>query len=92
MPRNTDRSSGIPSPTAFPADIPNSLRRHAMSLLSFVRLLSHCGHITGRNLFFADRFHEVHGRPIVGTSDSGNRVRFIRDSVLAQYEVSAIVL
>ncbi len=35
-------------------------------------------------------FSEIHGRPIVGTSDSGNRIRFIRDSVLAQDEVSAI--
>jgi len=35
-------------------------------------------------------FSEIHGRPIVGTSDSGNHVQLIRDSVLAQDEVSTI--
>jgi hypothetical protein len=35
-------------------------------------------------------FSEIHGRPIVGTSDVGNRIRFIRDSVLGQDEISTI--
>ncbi len=35
-------------------------------------------------------FSEIHGRPIVETSDAGNHVRLIRDSVLAQDEVSTI--
>src|SRR6267142_477702 len=33
-------------------------------------------------------FSEIHGRPIVQTSDSGNHVKLIRVSVLAQDEVS----
>jgi hypothetical protein len=35
-------------------------------------------------------FSEIHGRPIVGTSDSGNRVQLIRVFVLARDEVSTI--
>jgi hypothetical protein len=35
-------------------------------------------------------FSEIHGRPIVGASDSGNDVQLIRVSVLVQDEVSTI--
>src|SRR5258706_300302 len=41
------------------------------------------------SLFRID-FREIHGCPIVETSDSGNHVQLIRVSVLAQDEVSTI--
>ncbi len=41
------------------------------------------------SLFRID-FREIHGRPIVETSDSGNHVQLIRVSALTQDEVSTI--
>src|SRR5258706_11350594 len=41
------------------------------------------------SLFRID-FREIHGRPIVETSDAGNHVQLIRVSALAQDEVSTI--
>jgi hypothetical protein len=43
-----------------------------------------------KSTFVRIDFSEIHGRPIVGTSDAGNHVQLIRVSALAQDEVSAI--
>jgi hypothetical protein len=77
--------------TAFPADILNSLRRQAYeALLVRASPIALRAYPQAKSPFPQIDFSEIHGRPIVGTSDSGNRVQFIRDSVLAQDEVSTI--
>src|SRR5467141_35721 len=77
--------------TAFPADIPNSLRRQAYeALLIRASPITLRAYPQAKSPYPQIDFSEIHGRPIVGTSDSGNRVRFIRDSVLAQDEISTI--
>jgi hypothetical protein len=75
----------------FPADIPNSLRCQA-----YEALLIRTSPIALRAFpqtkipFLPIDFSEIHGRPIVETSDAGNHVQFIHLFVLAQDEVSTI--
>src|SRR5260370_20987312 len=77
--------------TAFPADILNSLRRQAYeALLIRASPIALRAYPQAKSPFPQIAFSEIHGRPIVGTSHSGNHVRFIRDSVLSQDEVSTI--
>jgi hypothetical protein len=75
----------------FPADILNSLRRQAYeALLIRASPIASRAYPQAKIPFLQIDFSEIHGRPIVGTSDSGNHVQLIRDSVLAQDEVSTI--
>jgi len=77
--------------TPFAADIPNSLRRQAYeALLIRASPIALRAYPQAKSPFPQIDFSEIHGRPIVGTSDAGNRIRFIRDSVLAQDEISTI--
>ena len=75
----------------FPADIPNSLRCQA-----YEALLIRTSPIALRAFpqtkipFLPIDFSEIHGPPIVETSDAGNNVQCIRLFVLAQDEVSTI--
>jgi hypothetical protein len=63
------------------------LRPHQPFFITSGRLALRASPQTKISFLHAD-FVEIHGRPIVGTSDSGNRVLLLRVSVLAQYEVS----
>src|SRR5882672_2800503 len=75
----------------FPAAILISLRRQAYeALLIRASPIALRAYPQAKSPFLQIDFSEIHGRPIVGTSDSGNRIRFIRDSVLAQDEVFTI--
>ena len=75
----------------FPADIPNSLRCQAYeAILVRASLIALRAYPQAKTPFLRIDFSEIHGRPIVETSDAGNHVRLIRDSVLAQDEVSTI--
>src|SRR5260370_11951035 len=69
----------------FPADILNSLRREDYeALLIRASPIALRAYPQSKTPFLLIDLSDIHGRPIVGTSDSGNRIRFIRDSVLAQ--------
>ncbi len=73
----------------FPTDILNSLRRQAYeALLIRASPIALRAYPQPKPPFLRIDFSKIHGRPIVGTSDSGNHVRLIRVSVLAQHEVS----
>jgi hypothetical protein len=76
---------------AFTAEILNALQSQACEALliraSPVALRAYPQTITP---FLEIDFSEIHGRPIVGTFDSGNHAQLIRVSVLVQEEVSTI--
>jgi len=75
----------------FPADILNFLRRQTYeALLIRASPIALGTYPQAKTLFVRIDFSEIHGRPIVGTSDIGNHVQLIRVSVLAQHEVSTI--
>src|SRR5713226_4140098 len=75
----------------FPADILNFLRRQTYeALLIRASPIALRTYPQAKTLFVRIDFSEIHGRPIVGTSDIGNHVQTIRVSVLAQHEVSTI--
>ncbi len=75
----------------FPADILNSLRREAYeALLIRASPIALRAYPQSKTPFLLIDLSEIHGRPIVGTSDAGNHVQLIRVSVLAQDEVSTI--
>src|SRR5258708_23303211 len=75
----------------FPADILNSLRREAYeALLIRASPIALRAYPQSKTPFLLIDLSEIHGRPIVGTSDAGNHVQLIRISVLAQDEVSTI--
>ena len=75
----------------FPADIPNSPRCQAYeALLVRASPIALRAYPQAKTPFLQIDFSEIHGRPIVETSDAGNHVQLIRVSALAQDEVSAI--
>jgi hypothetical protein len=80
---------GLGRHAAFPANILNFLRRRPYEAL-FIRAppIASRASPQAKIPFVLLDFSEIHGRPIVRTSDSGNHVQFIRVSVLAQSEVS----
>src|SRR5260370_15592521 len=74
-----------------PAAILNSLPREAYeALLIRASPIALRAYPQSKNPFLLIDLSEIHGRPIVGTSDAGNHVQLIRVSVLTQYEVSTI--
>src|SRR5712664_3891538 len=82
---------GLGRHPAFPADILNSLRRQAYeALLIRASPIALRAYPQSKPPFLLIDLSEIHGRPIVGTSDAGNHVQLIRVSVLAQDEVSTI--
>lgn len=75
----------------FPGEILNSLRREAYeALLIRASPIALRAYPQSKTPFLLIDLSEIHGRPIVGTSDAGNHVQLIRVSVLAQDEVSTI--
>src|SRR5467141_1715721 len=75
----------------FPADILNFLRRQAYeALLIRASPIALRASPQAKVLFVRIDLSEIHGRPIVGASYSGNHVQLVRVSVLAQHEVSTI--
>src|SRR5712664_306744 len=75
----------------FPADIPNSPRCQAYeALLVRASPIALRAYPQAKTPFLQIDFSEIHGRPIVETSDAGNHVQLIRVSALAQDEVSTI--
>src|SRR6266436_5257967 len=75
----------------FPADIPNSLRCQAYeALLVCAPPIALRAYPQAKIPFLQIDLSEIHGRPIVETSDAGNHVQLIRLSALVQDEVSAI--
>ncbi len=75
----------------FPVVILNSPRRQAYELL-LIRAspIALGASPQAKTAFLHIDFSEIHGRPIVGTSDSGNHVQPICVSTLARDEVSTI--
>ena len=80
---------GLGRRPAFPANILNFLRPQPYEAL-FIRAppVALRASPQAKIPFLLIDFSEIHGRPIVRTSDSGNRVQLIRVSVFAQREVS----
>src|SRR6266850_2552297 len=75
----------------LPADILISLRRQAYeALLIRAPPIALRAYPQAKTLSVQIDFSEIHGRPIVETSDAGNHVQLIRVSVLVQDEVSTI--
>src|SRR5216684_9374738 len=75
----------------FPADIPNSLQCQAYeALLIRTPPIALRAFPQAKIPFLPIDFSEIHGRPIVETSDPGNHVQLSRVFVLAQDEVSTI--
>ena len=75
----------------FPADIPNSLRCQAYeALLIRTSPIALRAFPQAKIPLLPIDFSEIHGPPIVETSDAGNHVQLIRVFVLAQDEVSTI--
>src|SRR6267378_6290394 len=75
----------------FPAGIPNSLRCRAYeALLIRTSPIALRAFPQAKIPFLPIDFSEIHGPPIVETSDAGNHVQLIRVFVLAQDEVSTI--
>jgi hypothetical protein len=75
----------------FPAGFPNSLRGQAYeALLIRTSPIALRAFPQAKIRFRTIDFSEIHGRPIVETSDSGNHVQLVRVSALAQDEVSTI--
>src|SRR5437879_2599654 len=69
----------------------NPLRRQAYeALLIRASPIALRAYPQAKATFLRIGFSKIHGRPIVGTSDSGNHVQLIRVSVLTQDEVSTI--
>src|SRR5881398_2114570 len=69
----------------------NLLRRQAYeALLIRASPIALRAYPQAKATFLRIGFSKIHGRPIVGTSDSGNHVQLIRVSVLTQDEVSTI--
>ena len=75
---------GLGRHPAFPPDILNFLRRQPYEAL-FIRVppVALRASSQAKIPFLLIDFNEIHGRPIVQTSDSGNHVQLIRVSVLA---------
>ena len=73
----------------FHAEVLNFLRRqaHQALLIRTPRAALRACPPAAASLCRID-FRKIHRRPIVGTSDSGNRVHLVRVSVLGQDEVS----
>lgn len=75
----------------FPAVILNFLRRQTYeALLICASPIAFWTYPQAKTLFVRIDFSEIHGRPIVGTSDIGNHVQLVRISVLTQDGVSTI--
>src|SRR6267143_4157488 len=82
-------SLGLGRHPVFPTDILNFLRRRAYEIL-LIRAppVALRASPQAKIPFLLIAFSEIHGHPIVQTSDRGNHVRLIRGSVLAQRTVS----
>src|SRR6267378_4102011 len=82
-------SWGLGRHPVFPTDILNFLQRRAYEIL-LIRAppVALRASPQAKIPFLLIDFSDIHGHPIVQTSDRGNHVRLIRGSVLAQREVS----